>query len=145
MREKTEFFLKNKSWGYIVMFILGIVISIGEIYLLNKLGALVYIGHMLGYGVMAFAVCGLAIKFPKLPRSQITKFKTTYISLMYALSEPVNSVLLMAFGKFNSGLASAFIGPVTFLVIAVLGMSILSARELFIEKRIISYSRRSED
>jgi len=135
MRKNTEFFLKFKSWGYLVMFILGIGLSLCEIYLLNRFGALVYIGHMIGYGVMAFAACGWAIKFPWLPSSQITKFGTAYISLMYALSEPAYYVLLLALEKSNSALAYAFIGPATFLVIAVAALSILNVREYIIKKR----------
>jgi len=132
LREKKEFFLKIKSWVYIAIFVSGILLVVAELYFLNHLGALVFIGHMMGYGVMAFAVCGWSIKYPRLPSSQITEFGTTYISLMYALSEPVYYVLLLALGNSNSSLAYAFIGPATFLVLALTALSILNAREYIV-------------
>lgn len=65
------------------MFIAGAALSLGEIILLGRTGFLVYQGHMIGYGIMALAACGMALSRPDASRSRLTYYDTALFGIVY--------------------------------------------------------------
>ena len=114
LREKRERLFEIKNVIYIVIFIAGGVLAIGEIILLGRTGFLIYQGHMTGYGIMAFAVCALAIKHPMMPITAISYHDTLFSGLIYALMDPVFYILGLTLGRSDISLVSRFGGLMSY-------------------------------
>ena len=74
---------------YIIGFVVGAGLVLGEIYLLYRLGCYNYQGHMMGYGVMAFSLCGFAIASELSKINWVTIHSRSFVKRIYALHNPV--------------------------------------------------------
>lgn len=128
MREKIGAILRIRAWIYIVMFIVGGGLAIGEIILLGNNGLLVYEGHMIGYGVMAFALCGFTISHPELPPSRITFHDTACSSLIYALMDPIFYIAGLVAGSSHLVLIAQFGGIGAWLVSILISLTALEVK-----------------
>ena len=93
--EKRDAFFSRPSWNYCLLFFVGIFAAIAEMNILSKIGRLVYSGHMLGYGVMAFSACCLFLKMRDVRRNFFVKHGKNYSWRIYLLSQPVGHLLLL--------------------------------------------------
>ena len=80
---------------FIITFVLGIGISVGEIFLLRALGMLVYTGNMIGYAVMALSVCCFAVGSPDTIDTFLGNHGGSYAKRMYALCQPVYLIMFV--------------------------------------------------
>ena len=132
LREKLGSLFEIAIWKYIVLFVTGALLSVGEIILLGRLGLLVYEGHMLGYGIMAFSACGLAISNTD-ALSEYTSFvlyDTALSGFIYIFMDPIYYVTGLIALSENISYFSYFGGIAAFL------LSILPA--LLLKKSIIA-------
>lgn len=95
IREKTESFKKRRLRTYIILFLSGAVLVIGEMVLLAWLRKFNYEGHMLGYGIMAIAICGFALLWGDMERNQLTVHARNFARRIYVLHSPVFYFLLL--------------------------------------------------
>ena len=110
LREKAELFVNLHKLVYAIAFVVGIALVIAEIILLRKVGCLVYEGHMIGYGIMAFAACCIAVSYPSLFSTRISYYDTSLSGLSYSLMEPIYFILAIIAGKLSLGFFSYFCG-----------------------------------
>ena len=115
MREKTAFLLKQQTRKYVLVILLG------------RNGLLVYGGHMIGYGIMAIAICGCAFIHHDLKPSIITYFDTDISCYVYAFMEPVYYVMGLMLGRSNLGFMSFVGGEVACVISIVLALAILNS------------------
>lgn len=82
--------LAKLPWGvYLATFFFGILLSVGELYLLSKSGHLVYTGNMIGYAIMAISITCFAVTAK--PLSEANFFGNhgrSYARRMYAFCQP---------------------------------------------------------
>ena len=81
--------MKIQFWKYLIAFVIGGVLVIAEIFGLVWFNRLGYEGHMFGYGIMAVAVCGLAISIPIERPNRIIHFDSAISGLIYVLMNPI--------------------------------------------------------
>ena len=89
MREKKKSLMKVQFWKYLIAFLVGGGLSLIEAQGLSILGVLNYQGHMIGFGIMAVAVCGLAISIPIERPNRVIHFDSAISGLIYVLMNPV--------------------------------------------------------
>ena len=99
--EKKDAFFSRPSWNYCLAFIAGILAAIAEIVILTKRDLLVYTGHMIGYGIMAFSVCCLFLKIKNVKMNDVKiKFLVMHGRScswrIYLLTQPVFFFLQVA-------------------------------------------------
>lgn len=110
--EKRDALLTRPSWNYCLAFLVGIFASIGEIMLLSRIGLLVYTGHMIGYGIMAFSACCLFLKMKDVEKNFFVIHGRSYSWRIYVLSQPVGNLLLLWAG---------FVAPTFYVLMQVFG------------------------
>ena len=93
LREKKKSVMKVQFWKYLIAFVIGGVLVIAEIFGLAWFEFLRYDGHMFGYGIMAVAVCGLAISIPINRPNRIIHFDSAISGIIYVLMNPIHFVL----------------------------------------------------
>ena len=81
--------MKIQFWKYLIAFVIGGVLVIAEILGLTWFDRLGYEGHMFGYGIMAVAVCGLAISIPIERPNRIIHFDSAISGIIYILMNPI--------------------------------------------------------
>lgn len=89
LREKKRSIMKVQFWKYLIAFVIGGVLVIAELLILAWTGCFRYDGHMIGFGIMAVAVCGLAISIPISRPNRIIHFDSAISGLIYVLMNPV--------------------------------------------------------
>ena len=124
LRDKKESLKKVQFWKYLLAFIIGAGLVVLEFLLLSWSDNLRYPGHMIGFGVMAFAVCGLAISIPIGIANRVIHFDSAISGLIYILMNPIYYVLVIflfanypAFIGMLGGIASFLISTLIALLI----------------------------
>lgn len=138
LREKNNSLFKINTWKYIFFFVIGAVLSLAEIIILGRIGFLVYEGHMIGYGIMAFSACGLAVSNPKAKSSHLTNYDTALSGIIYIFMDPIYYVMGLIAGYENIGYFSYF-GGLLALISSIL-LSLL-LRKSFIATQFFSYRK----
>lgn len=95
LREMKKSVMKIQFWKYLIAFVIGGVLVIAEIFGLGWFDCLRYQGHMFGYGIMAVAVCGLAISIPIERPNRIIHFDSAISGIIYILMNPIYYVLFI--------------------------------------------------
>ena len=116
-RHSDRLFLVNPLlWGGLL--ILGIVLSFAEIMLLSYTGKLVYIGHTVGYGLIAFSLCCIALVHPEEELGVIFRHARCLSRFIYAFHQPMGfflPMLLTLFGERPASLILNFGGVAVFV------------------------------
>jgi len=134
IREKIDAIHSLKPIVYLGLFAIGAGLTVGEIYLLGKTGNLIYIGHMIGHGVMAFSVCTLALYKRKGSTNLITYYDTSFSGMIYIFMEPIYYIIGLILGSGSMGFYSEYGGMVALaasLILAFLLNRSIIARWLF--------------
>ena len=118
LREKSETLFNIKTWVYVMLLIVGAVLSLGEIILLGRTGFLVYQGHMIGYGIMAFSACGLALTAPEMISTRITYYDTALSGLIYIFMDPLYYAIGLIVGRIDLGVV-LYLGGIIALVASI--------------------------
>ena len=130
LREKNVFLMNKPFWIYLILFVVGGALTVGEYYLLFITGKLVFISHMAGYALMDVAVIGLMVNI-RIPVNPITRYGGFIAKIIYAIHFPVYSFALLCVLMFMPKYLepfTAYTGIVVFvicLVIAILASFIL--------------------
>lgn len=74
---------------YIILFPVGLLAAIGEIEFLSHIGKLVYVGHTIGFGIMALSLCCFTLSKAKVEKSFLTTHGRNYSRRLYAFCQPV--------------------------------------------------------
>lgn len=99
LREKKRSLMKVKFWKYIIAFFVGAGLVFLEVMALGVLGVLNYKGHLIGFGVMAVAVCGLAISIPIGKGNRVIHFDSAISGIVYVFMNPVYCLLVFFLGN----------------------------------------------
>ena len=128
IREKYDYFKRIKAWRYIVYFVLGGVLVIGEVLLLGRIGCLDYVGHFLGFAVMVFAVCGLNIAWEDIGYNPISYCGGGCAKIVYALHNPLYYLILTGIMMANADIAGIFVtfaGLIVWVLCAIIGFTVM--------------------
>lgn len=98
IREKRDALLNWPKFVYWILFVVGGGLVILELFVLARNGLLIYEGHMIGYGIMAFALCcwALSVKFET--PNRIVHFDPAISGFVYVFMNPVYCLLIMFLG-----------------------------------------------
>jgi len=99
LREKKKSLMKTQFWKYLIAFFVGGGLVFLEIMVLGMIGVLNYKGHLIGFGVMAVAVCGLAISIPIGKGNRVIHFDSAISGIVYVFMNPVYCLLVFFLGN----------------------------------------------
>ncbi len=122
LREKKKSLMKVKFWKYLIAFVVGGGLVLLEIMILTWAEILRYTSHMIGDGVMAVAVCGLAISLPIGAPNRLVHFDSAISGLIYVLMNPVYYGLVLFLGASNPDFVSWLGGLSAFLISFLLAL-----------------------
>ncbi len=101
LRKNLDKLAKIPRYIYLVIFVFGLAAAIGETMLLSRIGKLVYLGHTVGFGIMAVSVCCFATVKPEIKRNYLTNHGRNYSRRMYVLCQPVSLLLWVVAALIN--------------------------------------------
>ena len=122
MREKKKSLMKVEFWKYLIAFVVGGGLVVLELFLLTLTGTLRYTGHMLGFAIMAVAVCGLAISIPLGTGNRVIHFDSAISGLIYILMNPIYCAILIFLGASHPDFVGLLGGIVAFLASVILAI-----------------------
>ena len=113
------------------LFILGVIFALSEILLLSYTGRLVYVGHTIGYGVMAFSLCCIALFHPEEELGAVFRHARCLSRFIYAVHQPVGLFLPLLLTLFGENIASVVLsfGGVAVFVFSLLPALLVGACE----------------
>ncbi len=116
-RHSERLFLVNPLlWGGLL--VLGVVLALAEILLLSFMGKLVYVGHTVGYGLIAFSLCCIALVHPEEELGAVFRHARCFSRFIYAFHQPVGfflPLLLTLFGEKIGSVVLSFGGIAVFV------------------------------
>lgn len=122
MREMKKTLMKVPFWKYLIAFMVGGGLVLLEILILSSMGAMRYVGHMFGYGIMAVAVCGLAISIPIERPNRIIHFDSAISGLIYVLMNPAYYGLALVLVSRYPAFVTTLGGLSAFLISLILAL-----------------------
>ena len=122
LREKKRSLMKVQFWKYLIAFLAGGGLVLLETMFLSSIGVMQYVGHMIGYGIMAVAVCGLAISIPIGAPNRLVHFDSAISGLIYILMNPVYYLLVLILGVGHIDYIKLLGGISAFLISLILAL-----------------------
>ena len=122
LRDMKKKLMETKFWKYLIAFVVGGGLAVLEIFLLSLTGTLRYTGHLIGFAIMAVAVCGLAISIPLGTGNRVIHFDSAISGLIYILMNPIYYAMVIFLGGSHPDFVSLLGGIVAFLVSAILAI-----------------------
>jgi hypothetical protein len=126
LRDVKEKLIETKFWKYLIAFVIGGGFVILEIFLLTLTGTLRYPGHMIGFTIMAIAVCGLAISIPIGAGNRVVHFDSAISGFIYVFMNPICYALFFFLGASYPKFASILGGPAAYLASFLLALILCS-------------------
>ena len=124
LREKKRTVMKVQFWKYLIAFVAGSGLAILELFILSWTGIIGYEGHMIGYGIMAVAACGLAISIPVNRSNRIMHFDSAISGMIYVFMNPVYYVLAILLLESHPYFVTLLGGFAAFLISFVLALAL---------------------
>ena len=142
LRDKKKTLMNIQFWKYLIAFVVGGGLVLLEILILAWTGNIRYEAHMIGFGIMAVAICGLAISIPLSNGNRIIHFDSAISGLIYILMNPIYYVLVIFLGARYPAFVGMLGGLTAFLASAILALILcgtLPGRVFFTswEKRLV--------
>lgn len=82
---------KVPRFVYLILSVLGLVLTYAEFKILDHFGRYVYGGHSIGFGITAFAICAFALVKPVVSELNFySNHSRNYARRLYALCQPVS-------------------------------------------------------
>ena len=122
LRDKKKKLEETKFWKYLIAFVIGGGLVALEVFLLSLTGTLLYTGHMLGFAIMAVAVCGLAISIPLGTGNRVIHFDSAISGLIYILMNPIYYAMVIFLSGSHPDFVGLLGGIVAFLASAILAI-----------------------
>ena len=119
MRDMKKKLIETKSWKYLITFVIGGGLAVLELLILTWTGTLRYPGHMIGYGIMAFAACGLALSISIETSNRVIYFDSAISGLIYVLMNPIYNAFVLFLGMNHLDFVY-FIGGITALIVSII-------------------------
>ena len=126
LRDMKEKLMEIKFWKYLIAFVVGGGLVILEICILVWTGTLRSEAHMIGYTIMAVAVCGLAISIPIGVGNRVVHFDSAISGFIYVFMNPVYYALIIFFGAMSPEFFSILGGVAAFLASFILALILCS-------------------
>ena len=126
LRDMKEKLMEIKFWKYLIAFVIGGGFVILEVFLLALTRTLRYSGHMIGYTIMAVAVCGLAISIPIGAGNRVVHFDSAISGFIYVFMNPVYYALIIFFGAMSPEFFSMLGGVAALLASFLLALILCS-------------------
>lgn len=126
LREKKKSLMKIQFWKYLIVFVLGGGLVVLETFLLVFTYTIRYTGHMIGFGFMAVAVCGLAVSIPITKGNRIIHFDSAISGLIYILMNPIYYAIVLFLSPRFPNLVGSIYGLIALLVSALLALILCS-------------------
>ena len=124
MRDMKKKLMETKFWKYLIAFVVGAGLVVLEIMILTWTGNLRYTAHMIGFGIMAVAVCGLAISIPLGTANRVIHFDSAISGITYILMNPIYYAIAIFLGASNPDFVSLLGGIVAFIASALVALII---------------------
>ena len=122
LRDKKKKLEETKFWKYLIAFVVGGVLVVLELFILVWTKTLRYEAHMIGFAIMAVAVCGLAISIPLGTGNRVIHFDSAISGLIYILMNPIYYALAIFLGASHPDFVGLLGGIVAFLASAILAI-----------------------
>ena len=103
LRKNVDKLKKIPRFVYLLLFPVGLLAAIAELEFLNRIGKLIYLGHTIGFGIMALSLCCFAIAKPEAKKNFLSNHGMSYSRRMYALCQPVSFVCWIVTALINPG------------------------------------------
>lgn len=126
LRDMKEKLMEIKFWKYLIAFVVGGGLVILEICILVWTGTLRSEAHMIGYTIMAVAVCGLAISIPIGVGNRLVHFDSAISGFIYVFMNPVYYALIIFFGAMSPEFFGMLGGVAAYLVSFLLALILCS-------------------
>ena len=129
-------------WKYLIAFVVGGGLVLLELFVLVLTGTIRYEAHMIGFGIMAVAICGLAVSIPLNTGNRVIHYDSAISGFIYILMNPIYYVLVIFLGARNPAFVGMLGGLTAFIVSAILALILcgtLPGRVFFTswEKRLV--------
>ena len=124
LRDKKASLMNIQLWKYLIAFVIGGGLVFFEFFLLNWTGTIRYTGHLLGFCIMAFALCGLAISRPLDLANRVIHFDSAISGLIYILMNPIYFALAMFLGPSYPAFVGLLGGLSAFIISATVALLI---------------------
>lgn len=137
-RRSERLFLTNPLiWGGLLA--LGVILALSETLLLSYTGKLVYAGHTIGYGVMALALCCIALVHPEEELGGMFRHARCLARFIYAFHQPVGFLISLLLPLFGGRIASVVLsfGGISVFVFTMIPALLVGACEYGF-RRIVS-------
>ena len=122
LRDKKKKLMEIKFWKYLIAFVVGGVLVVLELFILVWTKTLRYEAHMIGFAIMAVAVCGLAISLPLGTGNRVIHFDSAISGLIYILMNPIYYAMVIFLGASHPDFVGMLGGIVAFLASAILAI-----------------------
>ena len=122
LRDMKKKLMEVKFWKYLIAFVVGGLLVVLELYILVWTRTLRYEAHMIGYAIMAVAVCGLAISIPLGTGNRVIHFDSAISGLIYILMNPIYYAMVVFLGGSHPDFVSLLGGIVAFLASVILAI-----------------------
>ena len=109
LRRHSERLFLPSPLLYWVLFFFGALLAVGEILLLSYFDKLVYLGHTIGYGMMAVSACCLALTNPEEELGWLFRHARCLSRFIYAMHQPVGLILPMILPVFGEPVSSVIL------------------------------------
>lgn len=124
LRDKKKKLEETKFWKYLIAFVVGGVLVILELLILVWTKTLRYEAHMIGFAIMAVAVCGLAISIPLGTANRVIHFDSAISGLIYILMNPIYCAIVFFLSRSHPDFVSLLGGIVAFIASALIALII---------------------
>ena len=122
LRDKKKQILNIQFWKYLIAFVVGGVLVVLETLILVWTGTIRYEAHMIGFGIMAVAVCGLAVSIPLSTGNRIIHYDSAISGLIYVFMNPIYYVLVIFLGARYPAFVGMLGGLTAFIASAILAL-----------------------
>ncbi len=122
LRDKKKQIMNIQFWKYLIAFVVGGGLVLLEIFILVWTGTYRYEAHMIGFGIMAVAICGLAVSIPLSTGNRIIHFDSAISGLIYVFMNPIYYVLVIFLGYRYPAFIGMLGGVTAFLASAILAL-----------------------
>ena len=122
LREKKRSLMKVQFWKYLIAFVVGGGLVLLESMILSSIDVMQYVGHMFGYGIMAVALCGLAISIPINTPNRVIHFDSAISGLIYVMMNPVYYILALLLSRSHKSFVDLLGGISAFLISFIIAM-----------------------
>lgn len=135
--------LTRPKWLYGILFVAGVALAYGEGELLSRLGKLRNYSSLIGFWIMAIAVCCFALSLSQIRSNFFSVHGKSYASRFYVIWEPITLLLTILFTVFSPKNALRYLIEYRSIIVCV--VCFLIALLISLIKRAIFMQRKFDE